>query len=553
MSNLAIIGGVAAGTRVAAKVRREAPDMNITIITDENYISYAGCGTPYYIGDIIKDKNTLILRTPEAFEMDNIKVLTNRRVLKIDPNKKSIIYKELDGEKDKTLSYDKLVLATGAKPIVPPIPGIDLKNIFVLRSINDAFIIKEAIHNEGVDSTCIIGGGLIGLEMAENLSSRGIRVTVVEKLPQILNNLDPEMANIVEKHLKEIGIEVFTGEGVISFSGTNGKVSKVLTEKRTISTDMVILSIGIRPNVELAKEAGIGIGTTGAISVNERMETDIDDIYAVGDCTETIHIVTQKPVWIPLGTTANKQARVAAINIAGGDDRFPGVVGSMIVKVGKLNIAKTGIIEREAKEYGYNYEIVLVPANDKAHYYPGRREIMVKLIAERESGKLLGGEIVGEGASDKRIDILATAITGELTCDQLSKLDLAYAPPYSPVLDPIIVAANVMRNKLERRTIGISPELVANKLKNGEDFTLIDCRTKSEFDGGFIENAKLIPLSQIKDRKGEIEKDKETVVYCLAGLRSAKGMRILRNSGFNNVKYMDGGLKGWRFGIKKPE
>jgi NADPH-dependent 2,4-dienoyl-CoA reductase/sulfur reductase-like enzyme/rhodanese-related sulfurtransferase len=485
--------------------------------------------------------------------MDNIKVLTNRRVLKIDPNKKSIIYKELDGEKDKTLSYDKLVLATGAKPIVPPIPGIDLKNIFVLRSINDAFIIKEAIHNEGVDSTCIIGGGLIGLEMAENLSSRGIRVTVVEKLPQILNNLDPEMANIVEKHLKEIGIEVFTGEGVISFSGTNGKVSKVLTEKRTISTDMVILSIGIRPNVELAKEAGIGIGTTGAISVNERMETDIDDIYAVGDCTETIHIVTQKPVWIPLGTTANKQARVAAINIAGGDDRFPGVVGSMIVKVGKLNIAKTGIIEREAKEYGYNYEIVLVPANDKAHYYPGRREIMVKLIAERESGKLLGGEIVGEGASDKRIDILATAITGELTCDQLSKLDLAYAPPYSPVLDPIIVAANVMRNKLERRTIGISPELVANKLKNGEDFTLIDCRTKSEFDGGFIENAKLIPLSQIKDRKGEIEKDKETVVYCLAGLRSAKGMRILRNSGFNNVKYMDGGLKGWRFGIKKPE
>jgi NADPH-dependent 2,4-dienoyl-CoA reductase/sulfur reductase-like enzyme len=409
--HLLVIGGVAAGMKAAAKARRESPAMKITVVTDEPYISYAGCGMPYFIGDIIKDSKKLILREPIYFKnMHNIDVLTRHQAMAIDTKSRQVKVRDLEKNKDLSFHYDKLIIATGAQPIVPPLPGISLGNIFTLRTVKDALKIRACVDSGMVKNAVIVGGGLIGLEMAENLILRGIKVTVVELLDQILPPLDKGMALLVQKHVMEKGVEVVASDGVKSFEGnSSGAVTKVITGKRQLPADMVILSIGIKPNTKLAQEAGIEIGTTRAIKVNERMETNIPDVYAVGDCAESIHLVTGKPAWIALGSTAAKMGRVAAINATGGSDSFKGVLGTLIVKVFELHVGKVGLSEREAVKEGFQIASALVPAGDKAHYYPGTRDIIIKLIADKTTKKLLGAEIVGEGVVDKRIDIIATA------------------------------------------------------------------------------------------------------------------------------------------------
>lgn len=551
--HLLILGGVAAGMKAAAKARRESPAMKITVVTDESYISYAGCGMPYFIGDVIKDSKKLILREPPYFKnMHNIDVLTRHQATVIDTRAKQVTARDLEKNSDLTLSYDKLIIATGAQPIIPPLPGISLDNIFILRTVSDVLRIRACVDSGKVKNAVIVGGGLIGLEMAENLSLRGIKVAVVELLDQILPPLDEDMALLVQKHVMEKGVVVITSDGVKSFEGnSNGAVTTVITGKRQLPADMVILSIGTKPNTNLAQEAGIVTGASLAIKVNERMETNIPDVYAVGDCAESVHRVTGKPAWIPLGSTAAKMGRVAAINATGGNDSFQGVLGTLIVKVFELNVGKVGLSEREAMKEGFEVESAIVPAGDKSHYYPETKDIIIKLIADKTTKKLLGAEIVGEGMVDKRIDIIATALTFGATVDQISKLDLAYAPPYAMSMDAIIVAANVLGNKLAGKTVGILPSKVAERRERGEDFVLLDVRTEMEYKGGHIKGSKHIPLDKLASRTHELDRSKEIVTYCRAGLRAAHAYRILKNAGFHNVKYMDGSILAWSYGLEK--
>ncbi len=551
--HLIIIGGVAAGMKAAAKARREFPAMKITVVTDEPYISYAGCGMPYFIGDIIKDSKKLILREPLYFKnMHNITVLTRHQATAIHTRTKQVQVKDLEKNSDLTLGYDKLIIATGAQPIVPPLPGVSLGNIFTLRTVNDALKIKACVDSGRVKNAVIVGGGLIGMEMAENLTLRGIKVSVIELLDQILPPLDKDMALLVQKHVMEKGVAVITSDGVKSFEGnSHGAVTTVITGRQQLPADMVILSIGIRPNTKLALDAGIEICASRAIKVNDRMETNVPDVYAVGDCAESVHLVTGKPAWIPLGSTAAKMGRVAAINVTGGNDTFQGVLGTLIVKVFELNVGKVGLSEREAMKEGFEVESAIVPAGDKSHYYTETKDILIKLIADKTTKKLLGAEIVGEGVVDKRIDIIATALTFGATVDQISKLDLAYAPPYAMSMDAIIVAANVLGNKLSGKTVGILPSKVAERHDRGEDFVLLDVRTDMEYKGGHIKGSKHIPLDKLASRTHELDNSKEIITYCRAGLRAANAYRILKNAGFSKVKYMDGSILAWTYGLEK--
>jgi NADPH-dependent 2,4-dienoyl-CoA reductase/sulfur reductase-like enzyme/rhodanese-related sulfurtransferase len=548
---LVVIGGVASGTKTAAKAIRENPDLDVTVLTEEDYISYAGCGLPYYIGNVIKEKKHLTIMNPEKFKDKDITVLLRTRAEKIIPGQKKVIAKDLVTSEEKEFPYDKLVLATGAKPIVPPIPGIELKNVYTLRSVTDAFKIRDAVEKEGIKKAVVVGGGFIGLEVAENLSLQGVKVTLVELLDQILPNFDKEIALLAEKHLKEKGIDIFTCEKAVSIEGEDGRVKALLTDKRKIDADIVLLSIGVKPNTQLAADAGIELGFKGAIKVNENMETNIHDIYAVGDCAENINLVTGKPAWFPMGSTANKMGRVAALNLypKGEKESLKGVLGTTVVKLFDINVAKTGLSERDAKNAGYNIITVIVPAHDRAHYYPGAKNIITKLIVDKATHRLLGAQIIGEGVVDKPIDIAATVITLGGTVEDMAKLDLAYAPPFSSAMSSTIVAANVARNKLLGKLEGISPLELKDKLSD-PGLQIIDVREEAEYQVGAIPGSLNIPLKEIKKRVGEIDKQRETVVVCKLGLRAYLAYITLKHLGVKNLRILDGGVTAWPFELE---
>jgi len=551
--HLIIIGGVAAGMKAAAKARRESQHAKITVFSDEEHISYAGCGMPYFIGDVIKEKKKLIIREPAYFKgMHNIDVFTLHRAIAINAMLKQVSVRNLKTGQDLTVSYDKLIIATGALPIVPSLPGISLGNIFTLRTVADAVQIKSLVDNGKVKNAVIAGSGFIGLEMAENLALRGVKVVLVEMLDQILPPFDEDMAQLVQNHLTEKGVEVITSDGVKAFEGDRENyVARVITGKRQLPANMVILSVGVKPNTSLATDAGIKVGATHAITVNERMETNIPDIYAIGDCAENTHLVTGKPAWAALGSTAAKMGRVAAINALGGCDTFKGVLGTVIMKVFGMNVAKTGLCEREAIKAGYTVESAIIPASDKSHYYPGSKDIIIKLVADVTTRKLLGAQIVGEGVIDKRIDVVATALTFGATVEQVSKLDLAYSPPFAMAMDAIIVGANVLNNKLMGHTVGILPQKVIERKNKGEDFILLDVRTEMEYKCGHIKDSLHIPLDVLAVRTHELDRAREIIAYCRAGLRAAQAYRILKNAGFEKVKYMDGSIMAWTYGLEK--
>jgi NADPH-dependent 2,4-dienoyl-CoA reductase/sulfur reductase-like enzyme/rhodanese-related sulfurtransferase len=548
---LLVIGGVAAGPKAAAKARRCDPEMEIVIYQEEDDISYAGCGLPYYISGVIEDREELISRTPGKFAQDGIKILKNRKIEIIDLQSSTVSGRRAGSGETFTDHFDRLVIATGAYPIKPKIEGIDLRNVFYLRSIFDADAILEEIKSKDIQNVVIAGGGYIGLEMAESLVHLGKNVTIVELAPQILTLFDEDFAGILRQYLEEKGVKVFTSEGIQALKGRNGKVTHVQTAARQLEADAVLMSLGIRPQVELAKQAGLRIGETGAIWVNEKMETSAEGVYAAGDCAETTHLITGKKIWIPLGSTANKQGRVVGVNVCGGNATFPGVMGTTIFKTFDFNVAKTGLNMREAEKEGFHPVQAIVRGYGRAHYYPGGKESTLKVIADKETSRILGGEAIGEGPSDKFIDILAMALHGMMTARQLASVDLAYAPPFSPVLSPIIVAANVLMNKLEGKIEGIQASEVREKLKTSkENFQVLDVREEDEVKAKRISGTTWIPYGELKKRLAELDKRKETAVHCASGLRSYKACLKLQQEGFENVKNIDGGLLCWSYDLE---
>ena len=548
---LLVIGGVAAGPKAAAKARRCDPEMEIAVYQEEDDISYAGCGLPYYVSGVIKDREELISRTPGKFAQDGIKILKNRKIEKIDIQNSTLTGRRVGSKEGFADRFDRLVIATGAYPIRPRIEGIDLGNVFYLRSIFDADAIFERIRTESIGNVVIAGGGYIGLEMAESLVHLGKKVTIVELAPQILTLFDEDFAGILRQYLEKKGVTIFTSEGIQTLKGKEGKVTHIQTVTRQLEADAVLMSLGIRPQIELAKQAGLRIGETGAIWVSEKMETSAEGIYAAGDCAETTHLVTGKKVWIPLGSTANKQGRVVGVNVCGGNATFPGVMGTTVFKTFDFNMAKTGLSIREAEKEGFHPVQAVVRGFDRAHYYPGRKESALKVIADKETGLILGGQAVGEGPSDKFIDTLAMALHGRMTCRELAAVDLAYAPPFSPVLSPIIVAANVLMNKLEGRITGIQASEVREKLKTSkEDFQVLDVREEDEVKAKRISGTTWIPYGELRKRLGELDKKKEIAVHCESGLRSYKACLKLQHEGFENVKNVDGGILCWCYDLE---
>lgn len=543
-----VIGGVAAGPKVAAKVVRLNPEADVTLIEKGEFLSYAGCGLPYYISGVVKEQSEL-METPTGVVRDaaffqkvkDFKVLNHTTATAVDSDSKTVTVVSKDGS-ESVLEYDKLVFATGATEIRPPFPGVELDNIFCLKGIEDAEAIKNKLANKNALDVVIVGGGLIGVEVAEALIEMGCRVTIVELLPQIMTIVDPEMAAMVKKYFESKGVKILTETKVESFAGDK-VVEKVITDKGEIAADMVIMSIGVRPNIALAKDAGVEIGETGAIKVNQQMQTSNPDIYAAGDCAEKTNIVTGKAAYVPLGSTANKEGRVAANNICGVSDSFTGILGSAVCRIFDFSVARTGLGEKQAKDLGYDVVTCLAPAPDKPHFMPEARPLMLKLIADRKTRKLLGAQAVGMGDGDKRINVAAVALSAGMTVDQVAQLDLCYAPPFSPAVDNILTAANVMRNKIDGNMEGVNSAYVKEKIDNNADVTLLDVRGPAELEMiPPLKGAINIPLGALRNKLDALDKSKEIIAYCKISLRGYEAALILRNAGFENVKVMDGGV-----------
>lgn len=441
-----VIGGVAAGMSAAAKARRSDPGLEIVAYERSGYVSYGSCGFPYAIKGEIARVEDVVVRTPERFAKQGITALVRHEVLEIDPAGGTVLVRNLNNGAEFRDRWDALVLTTGGAASRPPFPGVNLPGIFTLRTVEDALAIQQWIREHRPTRGVIIGGGYIGLEMAEALDAHGIQLTVVERLPQVLPNLDPEMASHVQAELARQSVEVRLDQPVEGFGGDE-RVREVVAGGQRIPAEIVILAVGVKPNVELARAAGIALGPTGAVAVDDHQRTNLPGIWAAGDVAEALHRVTGRPAWVPLGTTANKQGRVAGENVAGGDARFPGIVGTAVVKVFDLEAASSGLSEARARVGGYEVETVSATANSRAHYMPGHQPIHVKLVYESGSRRLLGGQLVGVEGVAKRIDIIAAALHQGWTVDELAELDLSYAPPFAPVWDPILVAANLARRE----------------------------------------------------------------------------------------------------------
>jgi NADPH-dependent 2,4-dienoyl-CoA reductase/sulfur reductase-like enzyme/rhodanese-related sulfurtransferase len=550
-----VIGANAAGAKAASKAKRMSPYADITVVDRGSFISYGACGIPYFVADMFHDEKELmstpvgVLRTPEFFrKVKGVKVMTNTEVMAIDRQCKKVTVRDMTGAVSE-LEYDKLVLATGSSPIIPCFAGCDLTGVFTVKTMEDAVFLKHAALSG--KRACVIGAGLIGLETVEALSAKGMQVTVVEMCGQVLPGvLDTEMAALLEKHIKSKGVNVTTSSCVKSLTG-NGCVQKVLTDTEEIQADIVVLAVGVTPNVELAKAAGLSLGETGAISVDDHMRTSDPDIFAAGDCCETINLVTGEKIYAPMGSTANKQGRVVGINVTGGDAVFAGVLGTSIVKVFDFNGGRTGLTEKAARAAGYNVETLLSPAPDKAHFYSTSKPIALKMVADKKTGRLLGLQAVGAGVVDKRLDAAATALTFKATVDQISQIDFAYAPPYSAAMDNLIVAADIMKNKISGEAKGIAPQEVKAKMDNGDDFVLLDVRSQGEYDQVRIAGAKLIPLGALREKMDSLPKDKEIITFCKISLRGYEAQKILDAGGFTNVSFMDGGILTWPYDLEK--
>jgi len=542
MQKVIIVGGVAGGASAAARLRRLDENIEIIMFERGSYISFANCGLPYYIGGTIKERDALLIQTPEAMKARfNMDIRIDSEIVAINRDKKTVTVNELKTGRTYEESYDTLVLSPGSSPIRPNIPGIDSPNIFTLWNIPDTDAIKHFVDTHPIKTATVIGGGFIGIEMVENLHDLGIDVTVVEMADQVLTPIDYEMAQIVHHHLSNKGIRLYLKNGVKSFSYKDGVTEVELQDGTTVTSDLVILSIGVSPNGHLAKTADLKVNNRGGIIVDQYLKTSDPSIYAVGDAIEVIDYVNQIPAMIPLAGPANKQGRMVANNIVGRLESYEGTQGTSVAKVFDLTVASTGANEkalnRLGKEYGKDYLITIVQPKSHAGYYPGALPMTLKVIFDME-GKILGAQNVGYEGIEKRIDVIATAMRFGGTIYDLKKLELAYAPPYSSAKDPVNLAGFAAENILNhdqnpilwREIDGLDPEKTL----------ILDVREPIEFSLGAIENAKLMPVNDIRNRLSELPKDKELVVYCAVGLRGYIATRILSENGYN-VKNLLGG------------
>nr|WP_320050495.1 FAD-dependent oxidoreductase [uncultured Desulfuromonas sp.] len=448
-TRLVVIGGDAAGMSAASQAKRYCPELEIVVFERSPHTSFSACGIPYYVGRVVDKKESLIIRTPEKFrERDGIDVRILHEVEGSDPTARRVQVRDLQSDRVWWESYDQLLIATGAQPLCPDLPGSDALEICGVNTLQSGLEIRQRLDGGGIKRAVVVGGGYIGLEMAEALVKNGLEVSLIDRSPQVMGTLDDDMGALVSNALRDFGVSLYLEESLTSFGTKDGRVTGVVTDQRTLPADIVILGLGVKPNTALAAAAGIPLGEKGSIRVNERMETGIAGIWAAGDCAESFHLVSRRPFYIALGTVANRQGRVAGINLGGGYATFPGVVGTAVTKICQVEVARTGLQEKDVAAFGLEHVSAVIKSRTKAGYYPGAGEISVKLLAEKGSGRLLGGQIVGMEGSAKRIDTLATALHAGFTVEEMINLDLGYAPPFSPVWDPVVTAARVLAKKL---------------------------------------------------------------------------------------------------------
>lgn len=535
-----IVGGVAGGATAAARIRRLDEQAEIIVFERSGFISYANCGLPYYIGDIIKDQEDLTLQTPQSFySRFQVKMKVHHEVVAIHPEKKTVSVKNLETGEEFEESYDKLILSPGAKPTQPEIPGTGIDKIFTLRTVEDTLRIKEYINKNQPKSAVLAGGGFISLELAENLRELGLEVTIVQRPKQLMNPFDSDMAAFIHNEMRRHGIKLALGHTVEGFEEKDGGITVLLKGEEPIHADMAVLAIGVTPDTHLAKEAGLELGIKGSIVVNSRMETSVSDIYAVGDAVQVKHYVTGQDALISLAGPANKQGRIVADNICGGNSHYKGSQGSSIIKVFDMTAAATGINETNAKKAGLNVDKVILSPMSHAGYYPGGKVMTMKVIFEKETYRLLGAQIVGYEGVDKRIDVLATAIHAGMNAVELKELDLAYAPPYSSAKDPVNIAGYMIENISNNVLKQFHLEDVKDLPRDGS-VTLLDARTAGEYRRGHVEGFVNIPVDELRERMDEIEKDKPVYIICQSGLRSYIASRILAGNGYETYNFSGG-------------
>ena len=535
-----IVGGVAGGATAAARIRRLDEQAEIVVFERSHYISYANCGLPYYIGGVIEDPAELTLQTPESFfSRFRVDMRVRHEVTAIHPDRKTVSVKDLESGREFEENYDKLLLSPGAKPVQPRLPGVGMDKLFTLRTVEDTFRIKTYIENNHPKSAVLAGGGFISLELAENLRELGLEVTIVQRPKQLMNPYDPDMAAFIHAEMRRHGIKLALGNTVEGFIERDGGVDVLLKDEAPLHADMVVLAIGVTPDTQLARDAGLELGLKGSIVVNDRMETSVPDIYAVGDAVQVRHFVSEQDVLIALAGPANKQGRIAADNICGGDSRYPGSQGSSVIKVFDMTAAATGLNETSAKKAGIDADKVVLSPMSHAGYYPGGKLMTMKVVFEKKSFRLLGAQIVGYEGVDKRIDVLATAIRAGLKATQLQELDLAYAPPYASAKDPVNMAGFMIDNIAAGLLSQFHLEDIPNLPQDGS-VTLLDTRTAEEYGQGHIKGFRNIPVDELRERLNELEPGKPVYVICQSGLRSYIACRILAGYGFECYNFSGG-------------
>ena len=537
---IVIVGGVAGGATAAARIRRLDEKAEIVVFERSGFISYANCGLPYYIGGTIEDEGDLTLQTPESFyKRFRVGMNVHHEVTAIHPEKKTVTVKNLQNGEVFKEGYDKLILSPGAKPVKPKFEGIDSNKIFTLRTVEDTLKIKKHIDENHPKSAVIVGGGFIGIEVSENLRELDMGVTLVEAADQLMAPFDSDIASFIHSEVRKNGVNLMLGRFVEGFADTEDGIDVKLKDSRTLHADMVVMAIGVAPETALAKDAGLELGIKGSIVVNDRMETSVPDIYAVGDAVQVKNFVTDEDALISLAGPANKQGRIAADNICGIDSRYKGSQGSSVIKVFDMTAASTGINEKTAKSVGISYDKVILSPMSHAGYYPGGKVMTMKVLFEKDTFRLLGAQIVGFDGVDKRIDVIATAIRAGLKAYKLSELDLAYAPPYSSAKDPVNMAGFIIENIKN----GIVKQWYyedTESLQKDDNVTRLDTRTPAEYSRGHVEGFINIPVDELRERISELDSSKPVYVICQSGLRSYIATRILAGNGFDCYNFAGG-------------
>lgn len=530
-----VIGGVAAGTKVAAKLKREARDAEVLLFNKGKNISYAGCGLPYYVGGVIEHKEELIVNTPEKYSvLTGVKVKNEHEVTSIDRINKTVKVVDLTSGEESEHTYDKLVIATGASPIKPSIDGIDLDNVFFMRTPEDAIALRETVENQEIKRAVVVGGGFIGLEVAENLKEKGVRCVVMDMAEHVLPGFDSEMCEYVENHLAENGIMCMTGIKLEAILGEDGKVVKVKTSKRAIKADLVVMSIGIRPNTAFLKDSGLKLADNGAIIVNDHMQTNDQDIYAAGDCVMVKNLITGKDAYSPMGSSANIEGRMLAKNICGADLCYKGVLATAVCKLPELNTGRTGLTEVQAKDTGFDPISVVTVVDDKAHYYPDSSSFFIKMIADKTTHQFLGIQVLGKGAVDKIVDVATVALVLKAKLEDLENMDLAYAPPFSTAIHPFVTTLNVLMNKLNGEYETFTPKEYTDGA--AQDYRVIDtCLVPT------ITTAPYVDLTKVEGLIDGFDPEEKLLLICNKGKRAYMLQNRMKFYGYKHTKVLEGG------------